>query len=113
MLVYRLGNKLEMDLTNKFISYLGCTDVAPDPTHPRLTRRDAATREGRRRLSVRVTLCHVDFSTRADAAQIRPTRAVSAETTEMAGSSRNGRVRPKFKKKKKVQNAPFELNLNT
>ena len=42
--------------------------------------------------------------TRADAAEIRPdsrwftpTRAISAEIGEMAGSSRNGRFRPKFK----------------
>ena len=44
-------------------------------------------------------------------------RAVSAENgeiAEMAGLSQNGRVRMKFKKKKKnkkVQNAVFELNL--
>ena len=62
---------------------------------------DAATREGRRRLHVRAASCHVDFLTRVNAAQIGPTRAVSAETAEMAGSSQNGRVRPKFKKKKK------------
>ena len=41
----------------------------------------------------------------ADTAQIGPTWSVSA------GIGRNGRVRPKFKKKKKkkVQNAPFDL----
>ena len=41
-----------------------------------------------------------------DAAQIGPTRSVSACIGQ------NGRVRPKFKKKKKkkkVQNAPFDL----
>ena len=31
---------------------------------------DGAMREGRRRPHVRVALCHVDFQTRADAAQI-------------------------------------------
>ena len=41
-----------------------------------------------------------------DAAQIGPTRSVSAV---LAYIGRNGRVRPKFKKKKKVQNAPFDL----
>ena len=41
------------------------------------------------------------FLTRTDAAQIGLTRAVSAETAEMANSSRKGRVRPKFQKKKK------------
>ena len=30
------------------VSILGCTDAAPEPSHPRLTRRDAATWEGRR-----------------------------------------------------------------
>ena len=61
------------------------------------------------------TSCHVDFPTHADVAQIGPTQAISTEideTAEIAGSSRNSRVRPKFKKiNKKVQNAPFELNL--
>ena len=63
----------------------------------------------------RATSCHMDSLTHADAAQIGPTQAVSAETGEtakMAGLSWHGWVRPKFKKKKKkVQNAPFELNL--
>ena len=30
------------------VSILGCTDAAPEPSHPRLMRRDAATQEGRR-----------------------------------------------------------------
>ena len=43
----------------------------------------------------------------ANAAQIGPTRSVSAVS---ACIGRNGRGRPKFKKKKKkVQNAPFDL----
>ena len=44
---------------------------------------------------------HVDFPTHTNVAQIGPTQAVSAKTAEMANSSRNGRVRPKFKKIKK------------
>ena len=40
-------------------SNLGCTDAAPRPAHPRLTWRDLATREGRRRLRVRAALCSV------------------------------------------------------
>ena len=45
--------------------------------------------------------CHVDSPTHTHVAQIGPTRAVSAKTAETANSSRNGRVRPKFKKIKK------------
>ena len=45
------------------------------------------------------------FQNRADAAQIGPTQFVSAV---LAYIGRNGRVRPKFKKKK-VQNAQFDL----
>ena len=41
----------------------------------------------------------------ADAAQIGPTRFVSAVS---ACIGRNGRVRPKFKKKKNGANAPFD-----
>ncbi|XP_050289843.1 disease resistance protein SUMM2-like [Quercus robur] len=49
---------------------LGCTDATPDLAYLRPTRQDAATREGRRRLRVHAASCHVDFLTRADAAQI-------------------------------------------
>ena len=49
--------------------------------------RDAADRASVSRLAAS---CPVDFPTRVDAAQIGLTRAVSAETAEMAGSSRNG-----------------------
>ena len=49
---------------------LGCTDAALDPAHPRLTRWDAVTREGRRRPRVHAVSCHVDFPTRSDATQI-------------------------------------------
>ena len=49
---------------------LGCTNAALDPAHSRLTWRDAATREGHRRPRVHAASCHVDFPTRADAAQI-------------------------------------------
>ena len=38
---------------------LGCTDAAPRPAHPRPTRRDVVTREGRRRPCVRDASCHV------------------------------------------------------
>ena len=97
---------------------LGCTDTAPRPAHSRPSRRDAATREGRRRPRVRATW---RFPNRADAAEIGtdaaeigsvateigPTRSVSAVS---ACIGRNGPVRPKFKKKKKkVHNASFDL----
>ena len=60
----------------------------------------------------RASSYHVDSPTRADAAQIGLTRAVSAktgETAEMAETPKSGQNSKK--KKKKVQNAPFELNL--
>ena len=38
---------------------LGCTDTAPRPAHSRPSRRDAATREGRRRPRVLAASCHV------------------------------------------------------
>ena len=94
-------------LSNGMYCCLGCTDAAPEASHLRLTRCDAATREGRRwpRVGLRLPRGFFFFSpTRADAAEIRPdsrwftpTRAISAEIGEMAGSSRNGRFRPKFK----------------
>ena len=45
----------------------------------------------------------------ADAAKIGPTRFVSAVLACIGQNGRNGRVRPKFKKKKKKKgaNAPF------
>ena len=83
--------------------------MAPEVPHPRLTRRDAATREGRR--CPRVRPCHAtwllffqaDSRRRGfDSGRFTLNRAVSAET---ADSGRNS------KKKKKVQNAPFEQNI--
>ena len=104
---------------------LGSTDAAPEVPHPRPTRRDAATRRGRRCSRVRPRSAasgHVDptwFSpTRADASRYgfdarrrEPIRADSGRNRPVsAGISRNGRnsrFRPKFKKKKKkTQNAP-------
>ena len=97
-------------------------NVAPKEPHPHPTRRDIVTREGRR--CSRVKPCHGTwfffffffFSqlalTWADSRWIRLTQAVSAETGEIgktADSGRNGRFRPK----KKVQNAPFELQLTS
>ena len=59
---------------------------------------NTATQEGRHRPHVRAASCHVDFTTRADAAQIGadeaqigPTRADSAPTC--ADSCRTGRIR--------------------
>ena len=73
---------------------------------------NAVMQEGRRWPRVGAASCHVDSLTHAEAAQIGLTQVVSAETGKMASSSRNAQVKPKFKKKKeKVRNAPFELNL--
>ena len=100
---------------------LGCTDAAPRLAHPRPTRRDAATWEGRRRPRVRAALCHVAIP---ESGRRGPTRLKSAPTRPKSGrlssyrpyrpvsaeSACIGRVRSKFKKKKKkVQNAPFDL----
>ena len=87
---------------------LGCTDEAPRPAHPCLTRRDAATREGRRRPRVHAASCHVAIP---ESGRRRPTQLKSAPTRPKSGQlgpyrsvsaciGRNGRVRPKFKKKK-------------
>ena len=58
-----IGNKLcGLPLSNNCTINdvnLGCTDAAPRPVHPRLTWRDAATREGRRKPRVRAASCHV------------------------------------------------------
>ena len=94
-------------------------DAAPEVPHPRPTRRDTATRWGRhcpRVLPHRATWIPRVFSwlapTRADAA---PTQADSCKiwlTRAWIGRiGRNGRFRPKLKKKK-VQNTPFDLYLN-
>ena len=84
---------------------LGCTVTAPRPAHPRPTRRDVGTRQGRRKPRIRAASDRVVSRgksrigpTQADAAKIRPTRSVSAVS---ACIGRNGRVRPKFKKKEK------------
>ena len=80
---------------------LWSTDVAPEVSHPRPTRRDAATREGRRCPRIRphpAASCHVAFSffkptwvdvapTWADSRWIGPTRA---------RISRNRLYRPKW-----------------
>ena len=96
----------------------GCTDAAPRPAHPRPTRRDAATREGRRRPRVRPASCRVAprggsrlGPTRADAAkigadaaEIGPTRPKSVRIgpyrpyrkyRPATDIGRNGRNRPK------------------
>ena len=51
--------------------YLGCTDATPEEPHLRLTRRDTATREGRRWPCVRPrpATCFFFSPIRADAAQ--------------------------------------------
>ena len=97
-------------------------DAAPRPAHPRPTwrrGRDAADRASMPRRAMwrfpnRADVAEIGADAAeigADAAQIGPTRSVSAVSAELACINRNGRVRPKFKKKKKkkVQNAPFDL----
>ena len=90
---------------------LGCTDAAPRPAHPRPTRRDVVTWEGRRRPHVRAASCHVASPesgrrgwNRADSVRIgriglyRPKRSSQAKIQK--------------KKKKKVQTHRL-TNLNT
>ena len=75
------------------VSILGCTDAAPEPSHPRMTRRRGRDAVDRVSMPRRAASCHVDSPTCADVAQIGLTRAVSAktgETAEMASSSQNG-----------------------
>ena len=89
--------------------HLGSTDAAPEVPHPRPTRRDVATRRGRR--CPRVRPCptasgHVVFTDASrygfDARLREPIRADSGlNRPESAGIGRNSRFRPKFKKKKK------------
>uniref|UniRef100_A0A7N2LCT2 R13L1/DRL21-like LRR repeat region domain-containing protein n=1 Tax=Quercus lobata TaxID=97700 RepID=A0A7N2LCT2_QUELO len=102
---------------------LGCTNAAPRPAHPRPTRRDAATREGRRRPRVRPASCRVAprggsrlGPTRADAAkigadaaeidadaaEIGPTRSVSA----ISAGDRYGRNRNRPKQAGISRNRP-------
>ena len=90
--------------------YPGSTDAAPEVPHLRPMRRDAATRRGRRCLRIRprrATWIPRDFR------RLAPTRLrLELIHSESGRYGRNGRFRPKFKKKKKVQNAPFDLILN-
>ena len=79
---------------NELSLNLGCTDAAPRPAHPCPTRRDAATREGCRRPLVRAASCHVAIPELGRLGLYRPKRPSQAEIQ---------------KKKKKVQNAPFDL----
>ena len=53
---------------------LGCTDAAPKPSHPRLMWRRGRDTGDRTSLLRQVASCHVDSPTRADVAQIGPTR---------------------------------------
>ena len=93
-----------------FTIYLWSTDAAPLRCRTRVRRvRDAAARAfghvmPRGFFFLKPTRTNA-APTRADSRWIGPTRA-------WIGRNRwNSRFRPKFKKKKKVQNAPFELNL--
>ena len=67
---------------------------------------DAATREGRRKPRVRAASCHV---TSPESSRRGGNRA---DSVRIGRIGRNGRVRPKFKKKKKVQTHRL-TNLNT
>ena len=101
--------------------YLECTDAAPRPAHPRPSRRrgrDAADRTSVPRRATWQVPNRADAAKigadeakiGADAAQIGPTQSVSAIS---ACIGRNGRVRPKFKKKKKKVQMHRLTNLNT
>ena len=94
--------------------YLECTDAAPRPAHPRPTRRrgrDAADRASVPRRAMWRFPNRADAAEiGADAAQIGPTQSVSAIS---ACIGRNGRVRSKFKKKKKKVQMHRLTNLNT
>ena len=104
MLVYRLGNKLEMDLTNKFISYLGCTDAARDPAHPRPLRWDVGgmpqTECPCRVLSHRATWISRLAPMRLKSGQLGPYRPKSPKWPVQAETAESGRNSKKKKKKK-------------
>ena len=99
---------------------LWSTAVAPEVLHPRLTRRDAATLLGcccPRVSPHRATWIPCVFSQlapmrlrlgpiRTESGQLEPYWPKSVVSAEMDNSGRNS------KKKKKVQNAPFDLYLN-
>ena len=77
--------------------------------HPRPTWRDKATLEGRRCLRVRPR-CATWFS--LFFSRFAPTRLwLGLICVESGRIGWNGWFRPKFKKKKKVQYTPFELNI--
>ena len=86
--------------------YLGCTDAAPRPAHPRPTRRRGRDTADR----VFVPRCATwRFPNRADAAEISADAAEIGANAAKIGPTQSisavsaciGRVRPKFKKKKK------------
>ena len=88
---------------------LWSTDAAPEVLHPRPTRRDKATLEGRRCLRVRPR-CATWFS--LFFSRFVLTRLwLGLICVELGRIGWNGWFRPKFKKKKKVQYTPFELNI--
>ena len=79
------GKRIKMEEETKKISQLlGCTDSALGPAHPRPTRRDAGTRQGRRRPRVPASS---DRVVPRGKARIGPTQSVSACI------GRNSRVR--------------------
>ena len=104
-------------------------DAAPRPAHLCPTRRDAATREGRRRPRVRAASCHMAIpeSSRRGPTLLKstPTRPKSVPTRPKSGRlgpyqpvsadiGRNGRSgRNSKKKKKKGAKRTVWLNLNT
>ena len=77
---------------------LGCMDAAPRPAHPRPTRRDAATREGRRRPRIRAASCHVAISESGRRGRNRRRRGPNR-----ADSVRIGLYRPKRPSQAEIQ----------
>uniref|UniRef100_A0A7N2LUD8 Uncharacterized protein n=1 Tax=Quercus lobata TaxID=97700 RepID=A0A7N2LUD8_QUELO len=97
--LFCLFSHLYLQITPNVHRDQGCTDAAPRPAHSRPTRRDAATREGRRRPRVRPASCRVAprggsrlGPTRADAAKIGADAAEIGTTRPKSG--RIGPYRP-------------------
>ena len=93
---------------------LGCTDAAPRPVHSRPMRRRGREAADRASVPRRATW---QVPNRADAAEIGVDAAQIGLTRSVLAISvcigRNGRVRPKFKKKKKKRVQTHRLtNLN-
>ena len=93
------------------IFYLGYTDAALEPLHPCPMWRRGSDTVDRVSVPCRAASCHMDSPTRADAAQIGPYRPYQPYWPKSVKPPKRSSQAEIQKKKKKVQNASFELNL--